>query len=131
VCVCGVCVVCVREFGFFYISNLFAECQMRSTRQRKYFAECPRSGTRRNKKLKKIMSWLCRVPRVSTRQNIHFAECQTLALSKIIFFCFLPPTFFLRFVFVPWTTCSNLAQFHCCLLYFFTLFRLVAIFRKM
>ena len=61
--------------------------------------------------------WLCRVPRVSTRQNIHFAECQTLALGtrqnihfaecqtlalgKIIFFCFLPPTFFLRFVFVP------------------------------
>ena len=95
VCVCGVCVVCVRVSGFFYISNLFAECQIRSTRQRKYFAKCPRSGTRRNKKLKKILSWLCRVPRASTRQNIHFAECQTLALGKIIFFCFLPPTFFL------------------------------------
>ena len=38
--------------------------------------------------------WLCRVPRASTRQNIHFAECQTLALGKIIFFCFLPPIFF-------------------------------------
>ena len=96
-CVCGVCVCPV----FFYISNLFAEGQIRGTRQRKYFAECLRSGTRRNKKLKKILSWLCRVPRASTRQNIQFAECQTLALGKIIFFCFLSPTFFLRFVFVP------------------------------
>jgi len=41
-CVRGVC-ACVR---FFYISNLFVECQIRGTRQRKYFAECPRSGTR-------------------------------------------------------------------------------------
>jgi len=38
--------------------------------------------------------WLCRVPRVSTRQNIHFAECQTLALGKIIFFLFFATNFF-------------------------------------
>jgi len=40
VCVSGVCVVCVVSV-FFYISNLFAECQIRGTRQRNYFTECP------------------------------------------------------------------------------------------
>jgi hypothetical protein len=45
--------------------------------------------------LKKIMSWLCRVPWVSTRQNIHFAECQTLALVKIFFLFFATNFFFL------------------------------------
>ena len=40
--------------------------------------------------------WLCRVPRASTRQNIHFAECQTLALGKINFvFVFCHQLFFL------------------------------------
>ena len=38
--------------------------------------------------------WLCRVPRASTRQNIHFAECQTLALGKINFFLFFATNFF-------------------------------------